>query len=415
MSMVSSKYNIFDCFIFFLIASLAAGNLFGSLQLPRVVAMLLGIPCLIKMPVFKEVLGDLRIWAVLFLLYSFVSCLWTPAGIDEGLIASVYNLVHFLLFTEIIVFSRFARNPMKAITLGFLVALSATAAIGFWEIMTDNHLSTSKLDEARASGPGIDEAYVRFFAASTFYNLNTYVTFICFILPFLFWGGINKDNSLIIRFFYLLAIVIAIILVLFNGSRGGLLAMAIMALVYFYFSVFKLKQSVFSILLLITLLVVVFSYYGPIILNTLLMRFEIQGAFQEETRFVIWRNALKASSDYLFLGCGAGGMEFAMLKYANGGVSVAHNVFLEVLSEYGIVFTGGLVFYLYMIFKRGRRMMDIPRKMCIYQAIIAFPIIGIINSGYLTGPILWAFLASLYVIANYEHIKSVNKVLCQVT
>lgn len=414
MSMVSSKYNIFDCFIFFLIASLAAGNLFGSLQLPRVIALLLAIPCLFKFQAFKRVLGTLRIWIALFLIFSFVSCLWTPAGMGEGLIVSVYNLVHVLLFIEILVFSRYARNPFKAISLGFLVALFITAVIGFWEMATDNHLSTSKLEEARASRSGEDgEIFVRYFAAATFYNFNTYVTFICFLLPFLFWGGVRGDNKSVIKSFFFIAVAIAIVLVIFNASRGGLLSIAIMVTVYIYYSFSKLKQSFIFILLLIAVLTIALVYYGPIIFNSLIMRISMQEAFQDESRFIIWNNVLKVSSDYLFLGCGAGGLEYAMTGYANGGVTVAHNVFLELLSEYGIVFMSVFVSFLFKMFKRAQKITDISRKMCIYQAIIAFPIIGIINSGYLTGPFFWAFLASLYVIVNYERIKPAHQTIRQ--
>ena len=413
MSMVSSKYNIFDLFIFFLVASLAAGNLLGSLQLPRVIASLLAIPCLVKIQAFKRVLGVQRIWIALFLIFSFVSCLWTPAGMDEGLIASVYNLVHVLLFIEILVFSRYAVNPFKAISLGFLVALIITATIGFWEMATDNHLSTSKREESRMSNTGT-EVFVRYFAAATFYNFNTFVTFICFLLPFLFWGGVRGDNKSVIKSLFFIAVAIAIVLVLFNGSRGGLLSIAIMATVYIYYSFSKLKQSIISILLLIAVLTIALVYYGPIILNSLIMRISMQEAFQDESRFIIWNNVLKVSSDYLFLGCGAGGLEYAMTDYAHGGITVAHNVFLELLSEYGIVFVLVFVAFLFKLFKRARRITDISTKLCLYQAIMAFPIIGIINSGYLTQPTLWASMASLYVFANYEHIKPSNKGIRQV-
>lgn len=413
---ISSKYNIYDCFIFFLIASLAAGNLFGPLQLPRVIAFLLAIPCLSKLHVLKRVLGTKRIWIALFLIFSFVSCLWTPAGISEGLVASVYNLVHVLLFIEILVFSKYARNPFKAISLGFLVALFITAVIGFWEMATDNHLSTSKLEEARIGKSGGDnEIFVRYFAAATFFNFNTYVIFICFLLPFLFWGGVRDDNKPVIRSIFFIAIAIAIVLVLFNGSRGGLLSIAIMAMVYIYYSFSKLKQSFISILLLIAALTIAFVYFGPIIFNSLIMRSAMQEAFQDESRFIIWNNVLKVSRDYLFLGCGAGGLEYVMIKYASDGVTAAHNVFLELLSEYGMVFMSVFVAFLFKLFKRARRITDFSRKLCIYQAIMAFPIIGIINSGYLTQPTLWASMASLYVFANYEQIKPVYQDLRQTT
>ena len=40
------NYNKYDFYIFLLIASLVAGNLFGAFQVPRVLALLLVVPCL---------------------------------------------------------------------------------------------------------------------------------------------------------------------------------------------------------------------------------------------------------------------------------------------------------------------------------------------------------------------------------
>jgi len=393
------KYNKYDIFIFILVASLAAGNLFGALQLPRVLAITLFPSALSVFSASNRVeLKNLTTFSILFVIYSFISCLWTPAGFSEGCIASVYNVTHVILFFEIIVFSSTARNPINDIAFGFLVAFFITSIIAFRELATDQHLNTSKLDEARIGNAG-DEAYVRYFAAATFFNMNTYVTVLCFFFPFIFYGSNNSTYKRCIRVLFLAALTMLIIIVLFNGSRGGLLSIVVMASIFFFYSVFKLKKFSFIIVLLIVAIGLLLHFYGSVILNTLIIRSAIQGSLQDENRFEIWRNVFKVIGEYSCFGCGAGGLEYAMEKYAHGGVTVAHNIFLELFSEYGIFFFVAFVVALFKLYKRAKYVGDINKRICIYQAFLALPFVGIINSGYLTQPTLWAFLASLYCFA----------------
>ena len=394
------NYNKYDVFIFILIASLSAGNLFGALQLPRVLALVFLLPSLSVFSTRKE-LKYLSVCALLFIVYSFISCFWTPAGFSEGCIASVYNVTHVILFFDIILFSKKARNPINAIVLGVVVAFFISATIAFWELTTDQHLNTSKLEEAKASKAD-SEVYVRYFAAATFFNYNTYVTFLCFLFPFLFYGSNNKSFNKCTRLFFFIAAISSVILVLFNGSRGGLLALVVMFFVYFFYSVFKLKQFNFVIVLFIAAIGLLLYFYGAVILNSLIIRTATQGALEEESRFVIWSNVLKVIGEYYCIGCGAGGLEYAMEKYAHGGIIVAHNVFLEVFSEYGIFFVTVFVLTLIKLYKRVKYVSDADKRICLYQALWSFPIVGIINSGYLTQPVLWAFLASLYCFAFRE-------------
>ena len=404
------KYNKYDICIFILISSLAAGNLFGALQLPRIFTLMLFLPGVTALSTAVKKNKGLCIYALLFIVFGFVSCLWTPAGFSEGFIAAIYNSVHLMLFLEIIAFSRKACNPINAIAYGFLIAFAITAFIAFGELITDSHLNTSKQDEASMGNTG-EEVYVRYFAAATFYNMNTYVTVICLFLPFIFYGFSNSQFGLISRILFALSTVGAIVIVLFNGSRGGFLAVGIMAMVYMYYSFFKMKQSIIWGALLIAVVVVVLIYFGPVILNTLIMRSAVQGSLQEESRFVIWNNVMKVVNEYFWLGCGAGGLQYAMIKYANGGITVAHNVFLEILSEYGFVFFVAFVLFVIKIYSRAKQVTEINRRLLLFQAIVSFPVIGIINSGYLESPVFWSYFSAIYIIANYEHIKPVSQVI----
>lgn len=402
------SYNIYDVYIFLLIASLVAGNLFGAFQIPRVLAILFLIPCTRCYPQCKFLISDMKNFALLFLLYSFLSCLWAPTATSESLLETGYNVVHMILFFEIIIFSRPAKNAINAIFAGFLVAFLISAVIAFWELTTDNHLYTSKIKEAKAKNLGY-EIYMRYFAAVTFYNFNMYTTFLCFTIPFIFYGITNKNYKLIWRIVSVIAAVSSVILVLFNASRGGLLAIIIVTFVYYQMTFFKRRSMSFYAILFVFLLIFILYYYGSDILNTLMVRGSVQGAIENEGRLSIWHNAYKVAEQYLFLGCGAGGINNAMEQFAQGGITIPHNLFMELFSQYGLFFLCVFVVFVVKILRRSFIIKDNYRKITLYQSMLAFPIICIINSGYLTAPVLWAFMASLYVFANYERIKSFHK------
>lgn len=215
MSARLAKYNRFDLFIFLLVTSLVAGNTFGALQVPRVIALLLLIPSLQLLSKARYI-GNMKTMiscAAVFIIFCIISCIWNPAGIVNGVVATIYNIVHFVLFFELIIFTRYARNPIKAIVYGCLIAVSISAVIAFWELITDHHLATSKLDEARSS-----RLMTRYFSAVTFYNFNMYVTFLCLLLPFLFWGVSNRRISVKTRLLFVAITIVAIVLILNSAA-----------------------------------------------------------------------------------------------------------------------------------------------------------------------------------------------------
>lgn len=398
------NFNNYDYFIFVLIASLVGGNLGGALQLPRLFAILFSPALFANYGKCTYQIGSLKRWCIFFLFFSVVSITWTPAGYVEGAIGTIYHTVHLLLFFEIIVFAHFANNPLKSITSAFLIAFAISAVIAFWELTTDQHLSLSKRDDAKTMNTGYD-IYVRYFASVTFFNFNMYVTFICFVLPYLFYGIADMENSNIRRMIYVLSVIAAVVLILYNGSRGGLLASVVLAAVY-YKMMPRLKGACFYIILAFATSGYIIYRYGESILLTLTMRMTTESMFEDESRMTIWGNVMKVVGDYMAMGCGCEGLQDAMAKHVQAGVLVAHNILLEILAQYGIVFATAFIVYLYKIYKTARLIDDKTRKMLVFQVLISFPIVGIINSHYLTQPTFWAAMASLYVFANYESIRS---------
>lgn len=401
-SLLKYNHNKYDIYILLLIVSTIFGGIGGSLTVPRLLGLLL-VPklfCIVNRENLKY-LSSLRSWCVAFYVFALVSMLWTPDKV-EGLKELIYYLVHFLIFFEVIVFSKKALSPLQSITIGFALCVLLTSVVGFWELTTDNHLAYSKMDEAKASNIG-GEIVLRKFAAVTFYNLNGYVTYLCFCLPFLLYG-FSLEEKLLKRLSFI-ALVIAIVLVLCNASRGGMFSIVICLAVFFLMSP-KNKSLIYSFIVLIGGLLYLLYKYGDAILYVLTMRLSEGGATTDDSRFEIWGNALKVLVEYSGFGCGIGGMFAAMEQFAKGGTTVTHNVFLEVLCQYGVIFCLAFVFFLFKQFKTGLKLLDKKRSVLVSIALVCFPMTGIINSGYLLAPHLFIALASIYVFANYERIRT---------
>ena len=147
------------------------------------------------------------------------------------------------------------------------------------------------------------------------------------------------------------------------------------------------------------------KYLNPLFI--LSMKLADGGATTDNVRSEIWSNALKVLVEYCGFGCGIGGMFAAMEQFAKGGCTITHNIFLEVLCQYGVIFCLAFVFFLFKLFKTGLKLLDKKRSVLVSIALVSFPMIGIINSGYLLDSHLFIVLASIYVFANYECIRPV--------
>lgn len=403
MSLIRNNHNKYDTYLLLLIVSTIFGEIGGALTIPRALGILLA-PRLFS--IFKRekptYLSSIKSWAIAFYIFALVSMLWTPDKV-EGFKELIYYPIHFLIFLEVVIFSQKAFNPLGYITLGVILCVFLTSIVGFWELITDNHLAYSALDEASASTMN-GEVIIRKFAAVTFYNLNGYVTYLCLFFPFLLYGMSTEVN--LIRRLSIVALIISVVLILCNASRGGLLTLIISIAIYFLMSP-KSKSVIFSFIIFLAAISIIFHNYGDSILLVISMKVSDGNLVQDDSRFEIWGNALKVFFDYFGLGCGIGGMHTAMAKFANGGITITHNIFLEILCQYGLVFCIAFIKSLYNLLRKGRNLYDKNRRLLVTIFIISFPMTCIINSGYLLDPHLFIVLASIYVFANYEHIRPV--------
>ena len=399
--MISRKY---DFFIIILIASLSFGIIGQAYQVPRVLAVVF-LPVLIAS--FKYARNYVKPYLLCFAAFCFfclLSMAWTP-DFDTGIKELVYYLVHFLLFLEVIVFSRLSKSPTYAVSMGWMVAVSMTLVVALWEIFTGHHLSMAVFKSEAIIKTGT-EIVVRRNASVTFGNFNTYVTFLCFAFPFLLYR-VSRIRGLKIRAAIpVIVVLLAAVCILFNASRGGILTLVGMSGIYVIMN--SSNKYTLPLTIVIVLAAGYILYSNGNILDAINARSSEQGMFESNERIVIWIATMKAFVSTYGLGVGIGGMQVAIAQFTTG-VTITHNLFLEILLQYGVIFFSVFLFFLVRLYKKTVKLNNVAIKTTLLMALITMPVYGIINSGYLLSPGFYVLLSSLIVFADDERTRFLRK------
>ncbi|HIX85188.1 MAG TPA: O-antigen ligase family protein [Candidatus Parabacteroides intestinigallinarum] len=395
------KCNKYDILATLLLFSLGFGGIGGALQVTRILAIIL-LPVLFSKFSSGCYMRNYFNFFLFFIGYCSFSLLWTPNK-AEGIVEIIYFVVHFILFFEIIVFSYRASNPLDSISKGWLIAVCMTLVVALWEITTDNHLPISIQESGDTMNAGGVIIY-RKFASVSFGNYNGYVTFLCFSLPFLFYR-VMKNKCL----FSIVAIILSCVCILFNASRGGLLSVSLMFLIYIFF-LRKQGSKVYMYSLLLLLLVgsFVFIQFGAGLFEAIIYRAENATLYSDASRFEIWGRVWQVFLSTCGLGSGVGGLQDMMRQLSPSGISIPHNLFLEIVGEFGIVIFLVFILFLIRIFKQAYRVKNEAIRTLLFLSLVPLPIYSIINSGYIFNTYVFSAFASLVVFSNYEHLKSLR-------
>ena len=303
-----------------------------------------------------------------------------------------------MLFLEIIVFSLKAKRPLQTLAFAWVCAFLITSVVAVWEINTDHHLNSAKeVKDFRkdALGETMDKDYAVF----TFYNPNTYAYYICLAFPIVLYLFFQSKKRLDhIR--YLVPVILIIYIMSKNSSRGGLLTLAITLSTFLYF---KMKGSSFRgkvyMIMCIVLLGLFLVLYGEIIFQALFFRLSKNDLFEDNARIVIWLASWRGFLDSYGFGQGAGSM-IPVLEASKDipfEIYYSHNMIMELLLEYGLLITIGILLFLYRLFVLGIRINDSNIKSMVVGTILAFPFYSVINSENINLTFLWMFFATIYV------------------
>ena len=399
--------NKYDFILVVLAVCTCFGNFGGAFQVDRILAMLF-LPLLIKLlsnKGYDYARHNLK-WIIVIYVYMLISFLWTPDK-TEAVKELVYYPVHFILFLELLVFSRKAENPLRCLSRGWMIAVLLCSVVAYWEITTGNHLSMSLVQRDFLNTGSVIIQHQT--ASVTFYNYNSYVTFLCFSIPWLFYIMIDKKRSITEQIISGAALAMASLAIIINASRGGVLAIGVMLFVYYWYSE---KSNIKNILLVIIIGITVYclTKYGNSITEVLVAKSSDGALFSDDARSNIWSHALMAFAESFGFGVGIGGLSAAMGKFAHGGIVVTHNMFLEVLVQYGIIIGFIVIIFLLRLLKKSLKV-ERSRKNVLLMALISMPLYTIIDSNYLLNVHLYVLIATIYIYVNYELIKYPNRIL----
>ncbi|MDE5438579.1 O-antigen ligase family protein [Elizabethkingia meningoseptica] len=387
---------------------ISLGGVGGSFQPTRLLILIAGLFSGIRKRVKKNVLGmtplirkGLIIY-IIWILYGLLTLFWAPdplLGLNSEIIVMGIGMSSLLFFPYYYENKIFTVNTLCQL---WAWSCIATLPIAIYEIFTFQHFFYE--DEERVlGGLGLNVP----FAATFFGNYNGYSTILCFYYPFLLISFMNEKRKLY-KIIFGTAIFLSIIIVMINTSRGALITFAIITL-------FAMKVNIKRIAISFSSLIILYFMLPSGIKNTIdtvfKYRFGGGGGLKDDSR----SGLLNAGIDFLInsygFGIGAGGFEIEMekSKYYSGMVN-PHNIFIEILSQYGLIIFILFVYWLFLlclsIWKNKILTKDI-RKILI-GTILCFPIIGAINSAALGYTYWWVFLTTLAMIASIKPKLNIN-------
>lgn len=380
------------------------GDIASPLLLSRILTVLFIPTLLIRIGKCNYTKSIKKVF-IFFMAFSVFSLAWT-FNFTEGCKSLVYNILHFALFLEILVFSRFANNPLRSISKGWTIVVFFLTIIAVWEMITGSHLPLARESDQTINLGGVIAE--RILATATFINYNTFVTFLCFAMPWVFYrlNTVSKEKlSLLIS---AITLILVILVILIDGSRGGLFAVLVIIGVYIFFMPRGKVSLIISILFLSTLIFILIKYSEQIFV-VLTMKSEGQGLASDSSRIEIWTACLKALMNSFGLGSGIGGINGAIESVSRNVINVPHNIIIEALLEYGIIW--GLIFigFILRLLRNGYKLDDKNRRMSVLMSVLSLPFYGIINSLYLKSPETFALFATLFVFVYYERVKPICK------
>ena len=267
-----------------------------------------------------------------------------------------------------------------------------TLPLAFIEILFDFHLNISSQADKVIDSYGT----IKKFASITFLNYNGYVRLLSYIVPFLLSSFLINRN----RFSDFILFLFLVVIVFINGSRGGLFVLLISFILLIHY---KYRQLYFKLIILFFLLslFLIMNYVYPYTFESIISRSQDIDVGELQTRPFLIYNSLRLFFETHCMGVGAGNFKPSMDFTYDIDTVPAHNFFLEILVQYGI-----LVFVFFLIFLFGiyenKSLADVRYKYILLASLLSYPFVNVIDSIYIRAISPWIHLSSLYIIAKFN-------------
>lgn len=275
-------------------------------------------------PDFKFKHYKINMWVFAFAIVIAISALISISLTESIQIAML--MVAFVMFYFVVINVVTTRKQLKSLLYSMTVMAAITAVYGIYQYIFGDVYALAWIDEDMFED-------IRLRVYSTFENPNVYGEYLLFIIPMvvsLFWSekGFKK------KFFLLSILALTGTALILTFSRGCWLG--IIFAIFILAIIINKKFIILGIALLFML---------PFILpETIVNRFMSIGNMGDSStsyRFYIWMGTLAMLKDYWLSGVGMGITSFntiyPLYSYNNISAPHAHNLYLQVIVEYGIV------------------------------------------------------------------------------
>jgi len=269
--------------------------------------------------------------------------------------------------------------------------------IGWYEIISGEYMFLSDDKVSQYSFMNLP--------VSMFGNTNDFAVFLMFSIFILYICVINTKR-IMFKLVYAGTAVSSIALLLYTGSRGGLLGL-IIALMTFAFMSIRRKQTK-KVLLVLFFIIAALVILNPDIINNLVsnLRTALNFNFQRQSGSdFVRKNLMINGIQFLFstlgFGTGAGNIEHWMRNYGTlytQGVTDMHNWWLEILVGYGIViFVFYCIFYIKLLkdfkqkFRQAQNRVDLSISLGFVSIISGYIVASFSSSSNMRSEWLWIF------------------------
>lgn len=217
----------------------------------------------------------------------------------------------------------------------------------------------------------------------------------------------NENLRFTTKIFYLISAIIGIYYTIIGGSRGTLIVFAFAILGAFIYR--KNKTKSFCIIIGGILLLMIFenqilNIMGNLMGNSRIIQFSLSNQlYVSDGRDKIWKLINNAIFEKPILGWGTYGDRYVIKQLGNLGTAdyFSHNVFLEILCDYGIIIGGA--FCVLIIGGSVYQMVIKKAELLPYVFLLAIPRL-LVSSSFLESSYFWVFcgILILYCIPRYS-------------
>ena len=332
----------------------------------------------------------------IWLLEALFSCFWAP---DKPIaLRHVYYI--FLIFGVCLLICTYITKENLITCFRVLIfILLICNIIAIWETISGHHLQKDYLDSA------LRLRLLEFMPGTFYRNPNDSATNMIQLLPFSFAGIFDKKSY--IRIISIINLILSFYSVCAAQSRTQVI---IIIMMFIFFSLLMKKGALLGILVGAAALLLVFSLIFPdlgvIVTDAIesIATDEIQNSAEVgslHTRTNLFRNGIFMLIDYFGLGVGAGCHRALMPAYAaehyyTGGITVMHNLFGEILVDYGIFIAIAFIITIIVtcsnllkIYRKGESMEMKIASLMLFFSTATFILCGVSSSSILQLTSLW--------------------------